>query len=178
MRRMGRSSRGYTLVELMLTVGIIGIVASLNAGNYRGFFRRSYFREFTQATLDGLNLARAEAIRRGRTVRCVLGPDTVTVFVDIDGDGVVDEGEDTVFNYPSGVGWFEVRQGTEQSTIRAGMEFSSSHSLYVIFNSQGYSIDTAYEFRDMSFAATDTEAPASRVKNFEVSVAGSIRIVD
>lgn len=176
MKRRRTSTGGYTLVELMLVVGLIGVVAGISGANFQGMFRKSHFREFTQATRSALMLGRAEAIRKARTVRCVLGPDLVVVFVDMNGDGEIDEGDDIVYSYPEGEGSSQINPANPSSTIREGMGFESEQALYVIFNSQGYSVDTSYEFRGVTFNVIDT--PGGGNKTFEVSVAGSVRVVE
>ena len=123
-------------------------------------------------------LARAEAIRQGRVVKCNLGPDRFEVFVDTDGDGAFTELDDFIFSYPTVNDWFALRQGYTPVTFRRGMSLESDTGSYVHFNSRGYSIDNteAQNLRELTFDVVDEELKFSYRKPIEVSAAGSVRI--
>lgn len=44
-----RSQKGFTLIELMITIGIVGILAAIALPAYQNYSRRAYFSEVVQA---------------------------------------------------------------------------------------------------------------------------------
>jgi len=61
-------SLGFTLVELMVTVAIIGIVTSLGVPNFLEMMRQNSATSLANELASSLNLARSEAIKRGTQV--------------------------------------------------------------------------------------------------------------
>lgn len=65
-RPRSRNSRGFTLVELIVTIAILGIVASIAVPSFREIIVRMNTTDNTNQLVGALNLARAEAVKRGR----------------------------------------------------------------------------------------------------------------
>jgi type IV fimbrial biogenesis protein FimT len=63
---------GFTLIELMVVVAIIAITASLAAPAFRGMVANYRVRNGAESIVNGLNQARAEAIRRNTPVNFTL----------------------------------------------------------------------------------------------------------
>jgi type IV fimbrial biogenesis protein FimT len=68
MRRQSRA-RGFTMIELLITVTVLGIVLMLGLPNISAWLQNTQIRNSADAMVAGLQFARAEALRRNRPVR-------------------------------------------------------------------------------------------------------------
>lgn len=113
--------KGFTLLELMLTITVAGVILGLGAPNMAEFIRNSRMTSSANDVLAALHMARTEAVkRRAWTVMCMSANPTATtptctaagrgwiVFVDDadptmsstdDGNLVVDAGEDILLRH-------------------------------------------------------------------------------
>ena len=66
---MKRKETGVTLIELMIGVVIMGILLMLAAPSYQSYIRNTKIRASAESILNGLQLARGEAVRRNAAVR-------------------------------------------------------------------------------------------------------------
>jgi len=88
--------RGVTLIETMIGLAIVGMVLAFGVPSFGIFIQNSQIRNAAEAIQNGLNLARAEAVRRNTSVQFVLGTRSswtvgcTTSVADLDGDGVAD----------------------------------------------------------------------------------------
>lgn len=111
-----KKHNGLTLIELLITVVILGIMASIAVPNFSSMVRSSQ-RSSAYNTLAGtINLARLEAIKRSRVVvLCASSNQTSCqtaaganwndgwlVFVDDNGDSVLDSTETVLKREPQG----------------------------------------------------------------------------
>lgn len=71
-----QKSAGFTLLELMITVVVIGILATFALPSFREFIERSNVRSSAESVLNALQLARAEAVRRNEQITFTLGSGT------------------------------------------------------------------------------------------------------
>lgn len=69
--------RGFTLIELMVCIAVFASLMAIGAPNFSTWMRNSQIRMTTEALQNGIQLARAEAVRRNTSVRFQL-TDTLT----------------------------------------------------------------------------------------------------
>ena len=89
-------TKGFTLVEMMIAIVILAVLLSAAIPSFSTFLKNRKVRTATEAILNGLGLARSEAIRRNTHITFALQTDTswtlgcTTPVGDINGDGMSD----------------------------------------------------------------------------------------
>lgn len=63
---------GITLIELMVGLVILSVLLSLAAASYQGWIQNQQIRTAAESILNGLQIARAEAVKNNSNVRFVL----------------------------------------------------------------------------------------------------------
>jgi type IV pilus assembly protein PilA len=72
-----RKAQGFTLIELMITIAIVGILAAVAIPSYQNYTRRAYYSEIVNATAP-YKVAVAECFQRlGAVTNCTGGQNGV-----------------------------------------------------------------------------------------------------
>ncbi len=93
--------RGFTIIEVMISLVVLGVLLALGAPGFVEWLQNQQIRGAAEATLNGLQVARGEAVRRNTPVRfqlvtdltssCVLENDSLNWVVSLaDPTGVCD----------------------------------------------------------------------------------------
>lgn len=174
--------QGFTLIELITTVIIAGILLTIAVPSYQEFIRKNQTVTQTNNLVSALNLARSEAIKRGIQVTIHRKGSTSQVwdsgwdiFTDINGDGTLDDdadanlcetGEDCLLRtYDSLPNGYTLRTGANYDDWIAYLPSGLSRS------SSGTANDT---FRVCANYTNNTEAMA-KGRALSVSVSGRPR---
>jgi type IV fimbrial biogenesis protein FimT len=90
---MHTPQHGFTIIEVMITLVVIGVLLALGTPGFVEWLQNQQIRAAAEATLNGLQVARGEAVRRNTPVRfqlvsdltssCVLASDSVTAPVSV-----------------------------------------------------------------------------------------------
>lgn len=78
--RRERGSRGFTLIELMIAIALIAILTVLGMPSLSAYLQNAKLRSTTETFYSGLQMARAEAVRRNSQVQFVLTTDDPIPF--------------------------------------------------------------------------------------------------
>lgn len=108
-RALGRLDRGFTLIEMMVTVVLLGVLIALVTPSFRDLLRDNRAATQANALVGSLMLARSEAVKRNVPVVACQSDDAATcggeadawaagwlVWPDTDRDGALDNDGDDV----------------------------------------------------------------------------------
>ncbi len=95
MNKTKRNIRGFTLVELMITISVFGLIAILSVPNYNRFMMGWRLNGETQQLASSLRAARSTAVMKNIDVVFSFDTDTNSYswFEDSNRDGNLDNGE-------------------------------------------------------------------------------------
>ena len=63
-----RAAHGFTLIELMVTLTLVGLLFALGLPSFTTWIRNSQVRSVAEALQDGVRIAQTEAVRRNQAV--------------------------------------------------------------------------------------------------------------
>jgi prepilin-type N-terminal cleavage/methylation domain-containing protein len=168
---MRLTAHGFTLIEAMVVVGIIGILATLAVGMSGNWRERQLFNEASREVYNALTTARSDAQVRGAAVVVTIEPNRVRAFRDANGNHVYDATEALVYLYPP-----------DGSTFPAGVTLSAPSLTSVgtvrttQFDARGFAVNPSdsSSFKGGSVVVTDSVLALSRTVDF--TLAGAVRI--
>ncbi|MGD9121667.1 MAG: GspH/FimT family pseudopilin, partial [Desulfobacterales bacterium] len=84
-----RNARGFTLMELMVTIAIVAILATIAVPNYIAWLPKRNLRSSAIDVQSAIQLAKMTAIRENTSVslRFNTGSENYQAFIDADADG-------------------------------------------------------------------------------------------
>lgn len=179
--------RGFSLVELLIVVAVLALVMLLGLPNISAWLQNTQIRNSAEAAISGLQLARAEALRRNRLVRFSLvdtlaagcsvttaGPNWIVSLNDPSANCAVDP-SDTVDPF------IVQKRGNQEGSPNVVLAASAAS---VFFNGLGSASSLVgnnpltVDFTNPGGGACQTAAGPMRCLRVVVSPSGSVRMCD
>ncbi len=151
MHNLPEHSSGYTLMELMVTVAIAGILLSAAIPSFTSIISSNRLTAYANELVTALNLARSEAVKRGGSVT-IRKVDTNSctktgsnwkdgwdVFTDVDGNGNCDTGDVLIRTYAPLKSFFTLQGNNFSNFIRytSSGQSNTNGSFVICDNSDG-----------------------------------------
>lgn len=165
---------GFSLIELMIGIAVMVVVVALGIPSYRVWIQNTRIRTATESIQSGIQIARAEAVKRNARVQFVLA-DThsgwtlgcETPVADNNGDGVAD--------CPAVI---QSRAASEGSSADTTVTATPADNDTIVFTSLGV-IDSALSpFTQLDISSTALSVTDSRPLRVTIGVGGNVRMCD
>lgn len=166
---------GFTLVELLVAVAVLGILMVLGIPSFNDWIQNTQIRNAAEAALNGLQLARSEAVRRNGFTQFVLGTGTgwrvVAITSPSGGIGAACVETEVI----------QQREGSEGSS-RATVAVTPAGATTVTFTPLGWvgsgSNACGTPISQLDFDSSAIAAERSRELRVIISAGGGIRLCD
>lgn len=161
-----KRSRGFTLIELVVTLAVLGIILGIAIPSFTSWLLKLQIRNAGEAVLHGLQLARSEAIKRNGAVTLTLTGGTGWTITDSAGASIQER--------PSG-------EGSQAASITITSPSDTIFPLAMTFGSLGRLTSPAAGVTLSAVGAAGADCTAAGPDSclvVQVSAGGQIRMCD
>lgn len=173
-KQLRRACCGVSLIELMVIVAVIGVIAALGVPSYNTWIQNTRIRAVAESIQSGLQLARAEAVRRNALVQFVLEDSAewtvgcVMIVDDLDGDGVDD--------CPAEIQKKQSGEAGSVANITIAIEPEANNA--VVFNGMGIISGGGFDYVEVDIDESVMSADDSRELRVLLETGGSNKLCD
>ena len=161
-----KQSRGFSLIELMVVVAIVAILAIIGLPSYAIWVQNTAIRNATESVLNGLQLARSEAVARNTNIDFVVNANSGWTF----GCATVQE--------PACPAVIQAKTATEGSAGTVVTINNAAIADTVRFGNFGALADNGGAAISIDIDSTTLSAADSRQLRVDISTGGSVRMCD
>ena len=167
MLSLGFKQSGVTLVEMMVSVSIVAILAGLAVPSFHTTIMNRNISTSAESILNGMQIARSEAVHRNAQVQFVLGTGSLWTV------GCVT----VTANCPANIQSNATGDGSSSVVTVAA---TPSGATTVVFNNFGAAISTASTISQLDIDLPTSVLPASESKDLRVVISsgGGARLCD
>lgn len=167
------ASRGFTLIEVLVTVALAAILMMVAVPSFTSFARNSQLTSFTNTLLAGINAARGEAMKRGRYAMVVPANGSSwdsgwIVFVDVDRSQTYAAASDiTILSSDAKPSYLTI----------TGNQTASGSTPYIMYDASGYSRTKSGGFGALTFEVKRNDnISMNQVRRLKIASSGRARI--
>ena len=170
--------RGFTLIELMVTVALVAILAAVAVPGLTTFQRNAQLTSFSNTMLASINSARGEAMKRGRYAMVVPNDGTNwssgwVVFVDMNGTQAYEIASDlTLLTREAPPSYLDI-------AISAGGSAADSPT-YIMFDASGYAKTKGGSFGANTFEIKRNDVTGAdqlkQTRRLKIASTGRVRV--
>jgi type IV fimbrial biogenesis protein FimT len=170
-----RKSAGFTLIELMVTVGLVAILLSIATPSFVTFQRNSELTTITNNFIAALSSARSEAMKRNMTAMIIPsgnGSDWNQgwiVFVDVNRNNRYDSSDISVMQQQTPPGYI---------TFTGNGTASETPISYVMYDASGFSRTTSGGFGANTLQVSRNDIGStdfSQIRRIKIASTGRVR---
>jgi len=191
MRSQHASARGFTLIELMVTLALVAILMAVAVPSLTTFQRNAQLTSFSNTMLASMNAARGEAMKRGRYAMVVPADGTNwssgwIVFVDVDRSQTYSANHDTPPDPHDTPPDHDVTILTREAppsylAITPSLGSTAADSPpYIMFDASGYSKTKAGGFGALTFEIQRNDVTGSdqltQTRRLKIASTGRVRV--
>ncbi len=169
-------ARGFSLVELMVTLSLVAILAGIAVPSLSTFMRNAELTSFTNTLFSAINAARSEAMKHGRDAM-VVPTDGASwdsgwiVFVDVDRSNTYAAASDiTVLTSEAKPSYMTI----------IGNNMAASTPPYIRFDASGYSKPKSGDLPNLTLEIKRNDVSGSdllsQTRRLKIAITGRVRV--